>query len=68
MSKVAYEKGNEVHPNVGANERRFVSRRTASPDRGHLSVRWKKEEVRTGKEGRPVSQARGWVKCDILRG
>ena len=49
LSKVAYQKGKEVHPNVGANERRFV-RRTASPDRGHLTM----EEAR---HGRRVSQA-----------
>lgn len=44
MSKVAYEKRREVHPNMGPNERRFVTR-TAPPDRGHL----KKPDTGEGK-------------------
>ena len=37
LSKVAYEKGDEVHPDVGASERRFVKRMT-NPNCGHLRM------------------------------
>lgn len=37
LSKIAYEKGEEIYRNVGANEKCF-GRRTATPDRGHLGI------------------------------